>query len=149
MMHADFQSYLPDDILCKVDRSSMFSSLETRTPFLNKDLIEFAYGMPLKYKIRDGKGKWVLRKILSKYIPKELFERPKQGFGIPISIWMRTDLKEWVNDILAKEVCDKHNMFNFAVVNRIKEEHFSGTHNNEHKLWSVIQFNQWYLENFS
>ena len=84
MMHADFLSYLPDDNLCKVDRSSMYYSLETRAPFLNKELIEYAYKLPLKYKIRDGKSKWILRKILNKYVPQELIERPKQGFGIPV-----------------------------------------------------------------
>ena len=149
MMHADFLSYLPDDILCKVDRSSMFYSLETRAPFLNKELLEYAYKLPLKYKIRDGKSKWILRKILNKYIPPELFERPKQGFGIPISKWMRSELKPWANDMLSPEVLKKHNLFNEEVINDLKNDHFNGTVNNEHKMWSLIQFNQWYLNNHS
>ncbi|MDG2060209.1 MAG: asparagine synthase (glutamine-hydrolyzing) [SAR86 cluster bacterium] len=144
MMHADFETYLPDDILCKVDRSSMFYSLETRAPFLSKELIEYAYSLPLKFKIRDGKTKWVLRKILAQHMPEDLFERPKQGFGIPISIWMRNELKDWVNDTLSQEASDKHGLFNFPMIQKLKDEHFSGQFNHEHKLWSIIQFNQWY-----
>mgnify|MGYP001187022888 CR=1 FL=1 len=147
MMHADFLSYLPDDILCKVDRSSMYYSLETRAPFLNKELLEYAYKLPLEYKIRNGKSKWILRKILNKYVPPELIERPKQGFGIPVSKWMRSELKPWVNDMLSPEVLKKHNLFNEKVVNDLKNSHFNGSVNNEHKMWSLIQFNQWYLDN--
>jgi len=149
MMHTDFETYLPDDILCKVDRSSMFSSLETRAPFLSKKLIEFSYSLPLKYKIRNGQTKWVLREVLRKYIPEDLYERPKQGFGIPISIWMRSDLKDWVNDLLSEEVCNKHGLFNFNEVKKLKDDHFSGSFNHEHKLWSILQFNQWHQENMS
>lgn len=147
MMRADFLSYLPDDILCKVDRSSMFYSLETRAPFLNKDLIEYSYNMPLSYKVSNGEGKKVLKKILTKYVPKDLFHRPKQGFGIPVSEWMRGELKDWVNDLLSEESLNSHKLFNNSVVNKIKEEHFSGQANHEHKLWSLLQFNHWYNSN--
>ena len=148
MMRADFLTYLPDDILCKVDRSSMYFSLETRAPFLNRELIDFAFNLPLKYKIRDGKSKWVLRKILEKYIPLEYFDRPKQGFAIPISEWMRTDLKEWTNSMLSDELLDAHGLFNKELINNIKNEHMEGSYNHEHKLWSIVQFNQWYESNF-
>jgi len=147
MMRADFLSYLPDDILCKVDRSSMFFSLETRAPFLNKDLIEYSYNMPLKYKVSRGEGKKILKKVLTKYVPNDLFQRPKQGFGIPVSEWMRGELKDWVNDLLSEESLNSHNLFNSSVVNTIKEEHFSGAANHEHKLWSLLQFNQWFESN--
>jgi asparagine synthase (glutamine-hydrolysing) len=147
MMHADFTTYLPDDILCKVDRSSMFYGLETRAPFLNRKVIEYAYKLPLHYKIRNGSSKWILRKILHNYIPAELFERPKQGFGIPVSKWMRGDLKPWVNDMLSDDLLNKHDLFNNKAVKDIKEQHFNGSVNNEHKLWSLLQFNQWYQEN--
>jgi len=148
MMHADFISYLPGDILCKVDRSSMYYSLETRAPFLNRELIEYAYSIPLSFKIREGESKWVLKEILRKYIPNEYIDRPKQGFGIPISHWMRNDLKEWVNDMLSSDMLLKHGFFNSSVVNKVKNEHFDLHHNYEHKLWSLIQFNQWYSDNF-
>tara|TARA_B100000427_G_scaffold313441_1_gene305782 strand:- start:303 stop:1022 length:720 start_codon:yes stop_codon:yes gene_type:complete len=145
MMMADFQSYLPDDILCKVDRASMFFGLEARTPFLNHELIEYSQSIPIHEKIYQGKTKVLLKKILSKYVPEEYFKRPKSGFAIPISEWMKNDLKDWVNDSLSFEICKKHNLFNYDTVNRIKTDHFNGNINNEHKLWSLIQFNNWYL----
>ena len=145
MMLADFQSYLTDDILCKVDRASMYSSLETRTPFLSHELIEYSQTIPLSYKINNGITKIILKKILSKYLPEKFFMRPKAGFAIPISDWMRNDLKNWVNDILSPEICNKHNYFNFQIIQQLKDEHFKGISNHEHKLWSLIQFNNWYL----
>ena len=145
MMLADFQSYLTDDILCKVDRASMHFSLETRTPFLSYELIEYSQTIPLSYKINKGITKIILKKILSKYLPEKLFIRPKRGFAIPISDWMRKDLKNWVNDILSPEICKKHNYFNFKKIQKLKDEHFKGISNHEHKLWSIIQFNNWYL----
>ena len=147
MMHADFQTYLTDDILCKVDRCSMFSSLETRAPYLSKDVIEYAYSLPLRFKIYKGQSKWILKRILSKYLPENIYNRPKQGFGLPISKWMKNDLKDWVNDILSKEINDKHNLFNNDIIIKTKNEHFKGLSNHEHKLWSLIQFNLWYLDN--
>ena len=144
---ADFETYLPDDILCKVDRSSMYSSLETRAPYLNKDLIELAFSLPLRQKLDNGISKLPLRNILSEYLPENLYERKKQGFGIPISSWMRTDLKDWVNDTLSLEICNKHNFFKYSIVEKIKNEHFSNKKNHENKLWSLLQFNSWYLNN--
>ena len=92
-------------------------------------------------------SKWILKKILSKYVPEKLFDRPKQGFGIPISRWMRGELKDWVNDMLSDEILNQHNLFDKTVVSKVKEEHFKGQANNEHKLWSILQFNQWYIAN--
>ena len=97
------------------------------------------------YKINKGVTKIILKKILSKYLPEKLFIRPKAGFAIPISDWMRNDLKDWVNDILSFEICNKHNFFNFTKIQKLKDEHFKGMSNHEHKLWSIIQFNNWYL----
>ena len=99
-------------------------------------------------KIENGVSKKPLRKILSEYLPSDLFERKKQGFGVPINHWMRAELKEWVNDILSKEVCNKHNFFKYSVIDKIKNEHFNKIANHENKLWSLIQFNSWYLKNF-
>ena len=148
MMKADFLSYLPDDILCKVDRSSMYFSLETRAPFLDRELIDYAFNLPLEFKIRNGESKWVLRKILEKYIPKDFFDRPKQGFAIPISEWMRSDLRDWTEDMLADDILDAHGLFNKNKIGKIKREHLEGHYNHEHKLWSIVQFNQWYESNF-
>ena len=148
MMKADFLSYLPDDILCKVDRSSMYFSLETRAPFLDRELIDFAFNLPLEFKIRNGQSKWVLRKILEKYVPIHFFDRPKQGFAIPISEWMRTDLRDWTESMLSDDILDTHGLFNKTLINKIKKEHFDGQYNHEHKLWSIVQFNQWYESNF-
>ena len=148
-MIADFESYLTDDILCKVDRATMYSSLEARTPFLNYQLIEYSKSIPFSYKINKGVTKKILKQILNKYLPEEYFDRPKAGFAIPVSDWMKNELKDWVNDILSYEICNKHNLFNYNVVQNLKDEHFSGTSNHEHKLWSLIQFNNWYLKNIT
>ena len=144
MMFMDFHTYLTDDILCKVDRSSMNYSLEVRAPFLNSKLIDFAFDMPLDYKIYQNNSKFILKDILSGYIPKEYFLRSKKGFSIPISNWIRNDLKEWVNDILSYSMNSKHNLFNQKIIEKTKKEHFEGLYNHEHKLWSLIQFNSWY-----
>tara|TARA_Y100000590_G_scaffold457443_1_gene610087 strand:- start:1593 stop:3539 length:1947 start_codon:yes stop_codon:yes gene_type:complete len=149
MMTADFESYLTDDILCKVDRASMYSSLEARTPFLNHKLIEYSKTIPFSYKINNGDTKKILKSILSNHLPEKHFSRPKAGFAIPISEWMQKDLKDWVNDILSSEVCNKHNFFDYKIIQKLKNEHFSGESNHEHKLWSLIQFNNWYLKNIS
>ena len=142
MMAMDFQTYLPDDILCKVDRSSMYYSLETRTPFLNQDLVEHAYKLPLGLKITNGKTKNILREVLSKYVPSHLFERPKMGFGIPVHDWIRSDLKDWAAQMLFE--CPATDAFLPADLVRKKwEDHQSQKNNNFHELWSVIQLNQW------
>ena len=147
MMHYDFLNYLSDDILCKVDRSSMFHSLESRSPFLDTNIIEYATSLPLKFKINNGKSKIVLRNILMKYIPQNLTPDTKKGFAIPISEWMRTDLKDFVNDNLNINNISQLNFLDSNVVQKIKNDHFESKSNNEHKLWSLIQFNQWYYKN--
>jgi len=147
MMTVDFKTYLTDDILCKVDRSSMYYGLETRSPFLSKKLIETAQNIPLNYKVNINGTKWILKELLGNYLPANLYNRPKQGFGVPIANWMKNELRGWTEDMLAKNLCDKHSMFNYNSIKKIKDEHFSGKHNHEHKLWSIIQFNNWYINN--
>ena len=127
----------------------MYSSLEARTPFLNHKLIEYSKTIPFSYKINNGDTKKILKSILSNHLPEKHFSRPKAGFAIPISEWMQKDLKDWVNDILSSEVCNKHNFFDYKIIQKLKNEHFSGESNHEHKLWSLIQFNNWYLKNIS
>ncbi len=146
MMKSDFISYLPDDILTKVDRSSMYYGLEARSPFLDKNIVDFAINLPVNYKIKDGKSKFVLKEILSKYIPKKYFIRPKHGFALPIKHWLKTDLRDWTLDILSKDLCNSHGVFNYEVIDRTYKEHMLNGINNEHKLWSILQFNQWFIK---
>lgn len=147
MMYLDFNNYLTDDILCKVDRSSMNYSLEVRAPFLDPDIINLSFDLPLKYKIKNGETKYLLKDILSKYIPDSLFQRPKKGFAIPIADFMRNDLKNWTSDMLSSSINKKHNFFNQQVIDKALDQHMYGGINNEHKLWSLIQFNSWYDKN--
>lgn len=142
MMAMDFQTYLPDDILCKVDRSSMYYSLETRAPFLDQNLIEHAYKLPLNQKIKNGKTKNILRDILNKHVPAHLFERPKMGFGIPIHDWMRSDLKDWSSQMLFD--CPKSDSYlPTDLIKKKWDDHQAQKNNNFYELWSVIQLNQW------
>jgi len=142
MMAMDFQTYLPDDILCKVDRSSMYFSLETRTPFLNQELIEQAYRLPLGLKISNGKTKNILREILTKYVPNQMFERPKMGFGIPIPEWLRSDLKDWAAQMLFESPSTSHYLPT-DLIKKKWDEHQLKKSNNFYELWSIIQLNQW------
>lgn len=148
MMYTDFKTYMVDDILCKVDRAAMFHSLETRVPFLDKDVIEYAYSIPEKFKIKGSNSKIILKDLISNYLPRELIERPKQGFGVPISKWMQTDLNKWTKEMLSKDINDTHGFFNQQVVEKFLSEHLEGKKNHEHKLWSLIQFNSWYVERY-
>jgi len=148
MMLSDFLTYLPDDILCKVDRASMHNSLEVRAPFLNRKLIEYSYNLPFDFKIHKKDSKYVLRKILSTYIPKKYFDRPKQGFGIPLSEWIKGDIKELILDNLSEKNCLRHGLFNYNIVKKTLNNHFNNKENNQHKIWSLFQFNQWYESNF-
>ena len=120
MMFADFKTYLPDDILCKIDRSSMYYGLETRTPFIDQDIVNFAHSLPLNFKIYKNISKWILKEILKKYLPEKLFLRPKKGFAIPIRYWLGNELKDWTESLLSKQTCDIHGLFNFDVINKYK-----------------------------
>ena len=142
IMYLDLNHYLPDDILTKVDRASMGVSLETRAPFLNHNVVEYAWNMPLNMKINQGKGKWALRKILENYVPINLIDRPKMGFGVPIDNWLRGPLKEWFNDLLNEETLNKDGFFDFKKIDIIKREHQNGK-NHHHKLWNILIFQSW------
>ena len=144
MMISDFKSYLCDDILCKMDRASMYHSLEVRTPFLNKDLIEFSYNLPYQFKINKNTSKIILKDILSNYLPKKLFERRKSGFAVPIASFLKRELKDWAGDMLSSKINNKHNLFNQPIIEKAFKDHLDGNINNEHKLWSIIQFNSWF-----
>jgi asparagine synthase (glutamine-hydrolysing) len=142
MMFMDTSTYLPDDILCKVDRAAMASSLETRAPLLNHNVLELAWQLPLHMKIRDGQGKWILRKILNKYVPQKLIDRPKQGFALPIDAWLRGPLREWADDLLEESRLINEGFFHPEPIRIAWEEHLKG--NNMHnKLWGILMFQAW------
>ena len=146
MMYLDFITYLPDDILVKVDRAAMGVSLETRVPFLDHRVIEFAWRLPLAMKIHAGKGKWLLRQLLYKYVPRELIERPKTGFGVPLEKWLRGELREWAEDLIAEDRLRREGFFNVALVRTRWHEHLSGQRNWQYYLWPVLMFQAWLAE---
>jgi len=143
MMYKDTLNYLTDDILCKVDRAAMNVSLETRVPFLDPKIVELAWRMPIEMKINGTEGKSVLRNILYKYVPKELIERPKAGFSIPLSDWLKGPLKDWADSLLDKERLISEGYLNAEYVSNIWNEHLKGKRNWTFRIWSILMFQSW------
>lgn len=143
MMFADLIDYLPDDILVKVDRACMGNSLESRIPFLDHRVIEFAWSLPLDLKIRNGQGKWLLRQLLYKYVPEKLVERPKIGFEVPIDSWLRGPLQTWAESLLNPSRIRQENILNSEPIQRMWMEHLSGKRNWQRQLWTILMFQAW------
>ena len=146
MMILDQMTYLPDDILTKVDRAAMSSSLETRVPFLDHRIVEFAGKIPQEYKIKRGQSKWALRQVLYRYVPKELIERPKEGFAVPIDKWLRTSLRDWAEDLLDPSLMNKEGIFNNHDIQQKWQEHLSEEYNWQYLLWDILMFQSWLRE---
>jgi len=144
MMAIDYQTYLLDDILQKVDRAGMCVSLEGREPFLDHRVIEWAAQLPMEYKYNNGNKKFIIKQIVHKYIPKEMMDRPKMGFGIPISAWLQNDLKPFVDRYFDEAFIVKQNIFNNDIIQRIKKSFYQGKIERAEKIWYLLMFQMWY-----
>ena len=143
MMWFDTLSYLPDDLLVKVDRAAMAVSLETRIPFLDHRLVEFAASLPLSMKYQRGVGKKVLRRVLDRSVPRALVERPKQGFGVPLAVWLRGALRPWAEALLHRERLQREGIFQPEIIRQKWDAHLAGQADWHDELWDILMFQAW------
>ena len=142
MMLNDTLFYLPYDILTKVDRATMAVSLEGRAPLLDSRVFEYVWGLPEQYKIRNGQGKWLLRQVLKQHVPEELYNRPKQGFTIPVGDWLKDDLKEWAEDLLTEEKLTENGL-DAKQIRKLWHNHLKGQGGNSVFLWTILTYQAW------
>jgi asparagine synthase (glutamine-hydrolysing) len=149
MMYVDAMTYLSDDILVKVDRAAMSASLETRVPLLDHRVVEFAWSLPLEYKYRDGVAKWPLKQVLYRHVPRELLDRPKGGFGVPMDRWLRGPLREWAEALLAEDRLRREGFFDVRAVRAQLATHLGGGKDRQYALWTLLMFQAWHESNQS
>jgi asparagine synthase (glutamine-hydrolysing) len=143
MVYCDLHAYLPEDILTKVDRATMWVALEARVPLLDHRVVEYSATVPMALKTADGRGKWPLRKLLERHIPRELIERPKMGFRIPLADWLRGPLRDWAEDLLAPQALQAQGIFAPDLLQRTWRQHRDGARDSASELWSVLMFQAW------
>ena len=146
LMYADAMTYLPDDILVKVDRTTMAVNLEARAPLLSREVVELAWSLPITYKIRDGMTKWPMRRLLKEFLPGDLIERPKQGFEPPLATWLRGPLRDWADDLLSPERLKNDELLTAAPILAAWQEHRSGQRDRNGELWNVLMYQCWRAE---
>jgi asparagine synthase (glutamine-hydrolysing) len=144
MMAIDYETYLVDDILQKVDRATMTASLEGREPYLDHRVIEWAARLPDDFKYHNGEKKYILKEIVHQYVPKELLDRPKMGFAIPIANWLATDLRELVESFINENTISSQGIFNWNEVDKIKTAFYKGKKEYDVKMWYLLMFQMWY-----
>jgi asparagine synthase (glutamine-hydrolysing) len=144
MMAIDYETYMVDDILQKVDRATMSVSLEGREPFLDQDIIQWAAQLPSDYKYHDGEKKYILKQIVHKYVPAVIMKRPKMGFGIPIESWLANELRDLVHEYLSVQYLQEHNLFNIGEVKKIVSDFYKGRTEKYIKVWNLLMFQMWH-----
>jgi asparagine synthase (glutamine-hydrolysing) len=142
MRFRDCVAYLPDDILAKVDRASMAVGLEARVPFLDRAVAEFAWSLPGHFLVRGGEAKWILRQVLARRVPRPLWDRPKQGFGVPLARWLRGPLRDWASDLLHAPDAGG-GLLDRELARQKLREHLSGSRNHAQGLWAILMFESW------